>query len=110
MMDVPTRASAARIVVRHRRWIIAAWLVLAVLIVPHAIGAEKRLDVSAGVPGSESARVGSLLATHFQSAFPTYAVLVITGGADPSTAAGRLLLSRVRDSVAALPCGAPTLA
>ena len=107
-MSLPRRAGTAEIVVRHRRWVVAAWLVLAVLVVPHAIGAEKRLDVSAAVPGSESARVGSLLATHFESAFPTYAVLVITGGADPSTAAGRLLLSRVRDRVAAIPFVART--
>lgn len=108
-MVVQTRPGTAELVVRHRRWIIAAWLVIAVLIVPHAIGAEKRLDVSAGVPGSESARVGSLLATHFQSAFPTYAVLVITGGADPSTPAGRVLLSRVRDRISAIPFVARTL-
>jgi putative drug exporter of the RND superfamily len=107
-MELPARSRIAEIVVARRRWIISAWLVLAAFVLPHAIGAEKRLDVSADVPGSESARVASLLATHFQSAFPTYAVLVITGGADPSTAAGRQLLSRVRDKVSTIPFVART--
>lgn len=107
-MEAMKGSRTAEMIVRRRWWIITAWLVLAALILPHAIGAEKRLDVSAAVPGSESARVGSLLATHFESAFPTYSVLVITGGADPSTPSGRLLLSRVRDKVAAIPFVART--
>jgi RND superfamily putative drug exporter len=107
-MEATGRPTIAEIVVSRRRWIVAAWLVLAAVVLPHAIGAEKRLDVSARVSGSESARVGSLLATHFQSAFPTYAVLVVTGGADPTTPAGRLLLSRLRDKVSAMPFVART--
>ena len=95
--------SFAELVVRRRRWVVGAWLLLAALILPHAIGAEKRLDVSATVPGSESARVQSLLVSRFQAAFPTYAIVVMTGAPSPATDAGRLMLSRLRDAIAALP-------
>ncbi|MDQ3673267.1 MAG: MMPL family transporter, partial [Gemmatimonadota bacterium] len=98
----------AEIVVRRRHWIVAAWLILAALVLPHAIGAEKRLDVAAGVPGSESERVGTLLATHFQSAFPTYAVLVVTGAAAPRLASGRLLLADLDEKLSELPFVART--
>ncbi len=107
-MAATERSPIAEFVVARRRWIVSVWLVLAALVLPHAIGAEKRLDVSAAVPGSESARVGTLLEEHFQAAFPTYAVLVLTGGADPSTPAGRVFLSRVRDKVSAIPFVART--
>jgi RND superfamily putative drug exporter len=102
------RSRIAETVVSRRRWVVSIWVVLAALVLPHAIGAEKSLDVSAAVPGSESARVGTLLEKHFQAAFPTYAVLVVTGGADPSTPAGRVSLSRVRDKVSAIPFVART--
>ncbi len=100
--------SLAEAVVRRRRWVIGGWLLLAALVIPHAIGAEKHLDVSASVPGSESDRVRSLLATRFKSAFPTYAVLVVAGAPSPATPAGRLLLSNLRDGISALPFVAGT--
>jgi RND superfamily putative drug exporter len=98
----------AGIIVGRRHWIVAAWLILAAVILPHAIGAEKRLDVSAGVPGSESARVGTLLATHFQAAFPDYAVLVVTGGSAPSLPQGRILLADLSKTLSSVPFVART--
>ena len=95
--------SFSELVVRHRRWVVGAWLLLASLILPHAIGAEKRLDVSASVPGSESDRVQSLLAHRFKAAFPTFAIVVVTGSPSPATAQGRALLSGLRDAVSSLP-------
>ncbi len=102
-MATPGHFSIAAAVVARRHWIVGGWLLVAVLVLPHATGAEKRLDVSANVPGSESERVGSLLATRFESAFPTYAVLVVTGGAAPSTPEGRLLLSGLQQTISRLP-------
>jgi uncharacterized membrane protein YdfJ with MMPL/SSD domain len=83
----------AEIIVRRRHWIVAAWLVFVALVLPYSTAAEKRLDVSASVSGSESERVGALLARNFQSAFPNYAVLVVTGADAPSIPSGRLFMS-----------------
>lgn len=100
--------SFAELVVSRRRWVIAGWLLVAALVIPHAIGAEKHLDVSASVPGSESDRVRVLLTTRFESAFPTYAVLVVAGAPSPATKDGRLLLSSLREGIANLPFVAGT--
>ena len=97
------RMSLAGAVVEWRLWVVAAWLVLAAFVLPSASHADKRLDVSATVPGSESARVQTLIATRFQSAFPTYAVLVVTGGAAPNTGEGKKILTDVRSSISRLP-------
>lgn len=108
-MANPVDFSIAEIVVRRRHWIVGGWLLLAAFLLPHAIGAEKRLDVSASVPGSESERVRSLLATRFKTAFPTYAVLVVTGGPSPATVTGQALLSELRGRISVLPFVARTL-
>ena len=108
-MERVSEFSFADMVIRRRRWVIAVWVLLAALVIPHAIGAEKHLEVSASVPGSESDRVRSLLATRFESAFPTYAVLVVAGAPSPTTPGGRLLLSNLRDGISALPFVAGTL-
>ena len=80
------------LVVNHRWWVVAGWLLLALVAVPAASRVEKRLDVAASVPGSESARVQAIINSRFPGAFPSYAVLVVTGGAAPTTSEGRQLL------------------
>ena len=98
----------AELIIRHRRWIVAVWTIVAALVAPHATGAEKRLDVSASVPGSESEKVGTLLATRFKAAFPNYAVLVVTGADAPSTHSGRSLLADLRKTLSTVPFVART--
>ena len=107
-MRTGSHSVIAERIIRHRHWIVAAWMIIAALLIPHAIGAEKRLDVSARVPGSESERVGTLLATRFRSAFPDYAVLVLTGADAPSTHSGRLVLSELNKTLSNVPSVART--
>jgi RND superfamily putative drug exporter len=95
--------------VEHRRWIVTGWLVVALAVVPSASRVEKRLDVAASVPGSESARVQSIINSRFPAAFPSYAVLVVTGGAAPTAPEGRQLLLALRENVAGLPSVSKTL-
>jgi uncharacterized membrane protein YdfJ with MMPL/SSD domain len=44
------------LVIRHRWWVLAAWLVIVAVLAPLAGRVEQRLDVSARVAGRESAR------------------------------------------------------
>lgn len=108
-MSRPRAFSLASAVVEWRWWVIAGWVVLAVLVLPSASQIDRRLDVSASVTGSESARVQALIAARFPTAFPSFAVLVVTGGAAPSTVAGRSLLSSLRERLSKLPFVSGTL-
>ncbi len=94
--------SLPSLVVERRWWVIGCWTVLAALVVPSASRVDQRLDVSASVTGSESARVQALIASRFPAAFPSYAVVVVTGGAAPATAGGRSVLESLRDRLSKL--------
>jgi putative drug exporter of the RND superfamily len=85
----------ARLIVRRRGWILAAWLAAAALLLPSAGRVEERLDVNARVAGSESAEVERLLATRLASPFAQYAVLVATGIPRADTPAGADVLRRL---------------
>jgi RND superfamily putative drug exporter len=89
-------------VVRHRWWIIGAWLAVGLLVIPSATRVEERLEVAASVPGSESARVQALLTSRFPAAFPTYAVVVLTGAPSPATREGQAILLELRDRLSKL--------
>jgi hypothetical protein len=52
----------ARLVVRHRRRLWIAWMLVGALLLPHAREAKARLEVAAHVRGSESEAVTTLLA------------------------------------------------
>lgn len=101
--------SLGQIVVERRWWIIAGWLGLALLVIPSASHVEQRLEVAASVPGSESEHAQRLISSRFPTAFPSYAVLVITGGASPGSPAGRTILLRVRERLSELPFVSQTL-
>jgi putative drug exporter of the RND superfamily len=90
-------------VVEKRWWVIAGWIVLAALVMPSASRVDERLEVSASVAGSESARVQALIGSRFPAAFPSYAVVVISGGAAPTSAPGRAILVGVRERLSQLP-------
>jgi len=93
----------ARLVVRRRRWLWAAWTIVGALLLPHAREAKTRLEVAARVRGSESETVASLLADRFDSPFSRTAVLVVTGTPRPDTPAGRAALRQLVDAAARVP-------
>ncbi|MEO8579579.1 MAG: MMPL family transporter [Gemmatimonadales bacterium] len=99
----------AHFVVEWKWWIVAGWLGLAALVIPSASRVEKKLDVAATVPGSESERVHSLIASRFEAAFPSYAVVVVTGGMSPESPAGRAILVGLRDRLSRLSIVSRTL-
>ena len=102
-------SSFASFVVARRWWVVVGWLALAAVLAPSAARVEERLEVAASVPGSESARAQELIAAHFPAAFPSYAVLVVTGAASPATKRGRAVLARLRSELAGLPVVSRTL-
>ncbi|MEO7501426.1 MAG: MMPL family transporter [Gemmatimonadaceae bacterium] len=106
-MNIPGKR-AAELIVRRRWWMVAGWIAVALVLVPQAARVEHKLDVSAKVEGSESARAVATLSTRFPSAFGDYAVLVVSGAPPPSTVEGRATLERIRASLAALPIVART--
>lgn len=96
------RGLAAR-VIKHRWWALGAWLVMVAVLAPLAGRVEHRLDVSARVAGSESARVEEMLRDRFVSPFARHAVLVVRGAPSPLTPAGDSLLSAILEDVVAIP-------
>ena len=96
-------AALAVTVVRRRRWIVAAWVLTALLLLPHAREAKARLEVAVRVQGSESDSVARLLAERFDSPFARSAVLVVTGLPSPRTPAGRDAIRSITDAVARVP-------
>jgi RND superfamily putative drug exporter len=81
--------------IRHRWWVLAAWAAIVAVAAPLASRIERRLDVSARVDGSESARVDDMLRHRFASPFARFAVLVIRGIPTPATPAGDSVLRAV---------------
>jgi RND superfamily putative drug exporter len=94
--------SPASAVIGWRWWIIAGWVALAALVLPSAAHVDQRLDVSASVAGSESARVQALIASRFPAAFPSYAVVVVTDAAPPTSREGREMLTSLRERLSKL--------
>src|SRR5688572_21676157 len=101
-MRIPSRR-AAEIIVGRRWWVVTAWIAAALVLVPHAAHVEDRLDVSAKVEGSESARAAATLSARLPSAFGDYAVLVVSGVPAPRSPEGRAALERIRSAVESLP-------
>src|SRR5215831_6673757 len=85
--------AAARGIVRRRRLILAAWIVLCAALVPAARSIESVLSVAARVDGSESAAVDDQLTRRFRSPFARSVVLVATGLPSPTTHGGEQALS-----------------
>lgn len=89
---------AARVIVRQRTWIAAAWLVVSVLLLPAARRLPARLDVTTRVEHSESDSVAQILAGQFASPFARTAVVVVAGVPSPRDSTGRLVLRAVSDA------------
>lgn len=85
----------ARFIVRRRWWLLAAWLIAGLALIPAARRVEQVLEVAARIPGSESAVVEERLASGFGSPFARNATLVIRGVPSPDTPDGRRALEGV---------------
>src|SRR5688500_15864117 len=85
----------AGVVVRRRREFFVAWAAVAAVLLPAASGLERRLQMGARIPGSESDDVARLIETRFSSPFANFAVLVVRGIPDVRDSAGRAALSTV---------------
>ena len=93
---------AQRLVERRWRWI-AGWALAGLALVPLAGDAERVLDATGRIPGSESAAVEEALATRFESPFARSALLVATGVPSPGTEAGRAALRAITDGLREAP-------
>ena len=89
-------------IIRRRWWVLSAWILVVAGLAPLASRVEHKLDVSARVDGSESARVDDMLRRRFASPFARYAVLVARGIPSPATPAGDSILRRVLAGVQAV--------
>jgi RND superfamily putative drug exporter len=96
-------------VVRYRWAIVAAWVVLAALLVPLARRLGGRLEVSARMPSGQAESVRTDLERRFRSPF-TYRVLLVAEGIPaPNTPPGRAALERIVGALRAAPGVAGTL-
>jgi RND superfamily putative drug exporter len=95
--------SLAAAIVRFRRWIVGAWLVVVAVLAPFARLVTTRLEVAARVQGSASEKVERELAARFHSPFAHYAVLVITGIPAPNELPGEAALREVVAGVHRVP-------
>lgn len=98
-----------RAIVRHRRWILALWLVVAAIMLPRAGRLASLLEVGARVEGSESDAVDRLLAGPLASPFARYVVLVVGRIPSPGTPLGADALREVVAAVGGVPEVAGTL-
>jgi RND superfamily putative drug exporter len=92
-----------RAVVRNRGTIALAWIAAVGYLVPAALKLNDRLEVSARILGSESARVEKALTERFESPFATSVLLVVAGAPSPSLDQGRRVLQEVVSAVRAQP-------
>ena len=93
---------ADRLVAR-RGWCLGGWALAGLMLSPLAGDAERVLDASGRIPGSESAAVEEALATRFESPFARSALLVATGIPSPETDEGRAVLRAIVDGVRGAP-------
>jgi RND superfamily putative drug exporter len=106
--DAPREAERARgdwadRLVARRWWCLGGWALAGLVLLPLAGHAERVLDATGRIPGSESAAVEEALATRFESPFARSALLVVTGAPSPDTSAGRALLQTIVDGVRRAP-------
>lgn len=96
-------AGIVRGLIRRRGWIVAAWTLALVVLLPAARRLEGELEVAARIPGSESAAVEEELARRFGSPFAHYAILVVRGVPGPDHPIGRAELDRLLASLREVP-------
>ena len=97
------RPSLAQLIVRRRRFFMAAWALASVVLVPRASQLGERLEGAAHIEGSESGAVEQLMRGPLASAYGRYAILVVRGIPSPATPAGAAALGRIVEPLAAAP-------
>jgi putative drug exporter of the RND superfamily len=83
--------------------VVAFWIVTALAALPFAVTVNNKLDPSARLEGSESARVESALQNQFKSPFAKIVLLRIVGLPLPQAGAGREALQRIVEVLGATP-------
>jgi putative drug exporter of the RND superfamily len=83
--------------------IVAFWIVTALAALPFALTVNNKLDASARLAGSESARVELALQNQFESPFAKIVLLRVVGLPVPRAGAGREGLQRIVDAISATP-------
>lgn len=101
--SIAQRGGFAYRIVRHRRWVAAAWAALTIALLPWAAHVTDHLDVAARAEGSESDFVASELTTRFGSPFARSAILVATGIPSPTRPDGLDALRAIEASLQGAP-------
>ena len=97
-------ADIASAIVRHRRWITAGFVVVALFLLPLAPKTSDELEVGgATVHQSEAARVATLLETRFEAPFASNLVLVATGIPSLEEVSGIDVLLEIVETVQEIP-------
>ena len=90
-------------VVRYRWGIVAAWCVLAAVIIPISRNIENRLEVAARMPARQASAVRAELEGRFRSPFTDRVLLVAQGIPGPKTREGRAALEAIVGGIRNLP-------
>jgi RND superfamily putative drug exporter len=93
------RRGISAFLVRRRRWVTAAWIAIAVALIPGALHVEEHFDVAASADGRESDLVAKELTARFDSPFARSVILVATGIPSPAETSGREALSAIVASI-----------
>ena len=86
-----------------QRLIVAGWILCALAALPFAAHINDRLDATARLEDSESARVETALQKRFQSPFTKIALLRVAAAPAPQTDAGQALLKHVTEAIERIP-------
>jgi RND superfamily putative drug exporter len=84
---------------RWQLFVFAVWIIIALAAFSRAARINQDLETIPRLQGSESAAVDSALQHRFKSPFTKIALLHMTGGPDPQTAPGRVVLKEVTDLI-----------
>jgi RND superfamily putative drug exporter len=104
-----TSTRLARGTMRRRRWVMGAWLLLALASAPLAFRVQRELEVTVRIPGSEAADVERALTSRFASPFARHALLVASGVPSPDSIAGLEVLGALTVAVDTVPGVTKTL-
>ena len=96
-------------IVRYRWAMVAAWAVIALLVLPLSRNIENRLEVAARMPAREASAVRAELEQRLRSPFSDRVLLVAQGVPGPRTREGRAALESIVGGIRNLPGVAGTL-
>lgn len=97
-----TSRGLAHAIIRHRLWIVLAWIAITAALFLFAGRAEKELEATARIDGSESMAVTDMLKTRFGSPFAESVILVVLGTPSPTSEPGLAALRRITRDLSAV--------